>query len=73
MLSKKFKSAIILSLTSFIVCNAQVAPVISPIGGFNIDGYLERQGAGGDWLMGSSPLDVPGSFVFSSTTGTPLM
>jgi len=68
---KKFKAAIILSLTCFMICNAQVAPVISPIGGFNIDGYLERQGAAGDWLSGNPPFDAPGSFVFSSLTGIP--
>jgi len=66
----------IISITIIFVvnfCFGQTAPVISPIGGFNIDGFLERQGPGGDWLKGSSPLDAPGSFVFSSTTGTPLL
>ena len=50
------------------ICNAQVAPVISPVGGFNIDGYLERQGAAGDWFSGNPPFDAPGTFVFSLTS-----
>ena len=72
LLTKHFRLTLTLLLTTFMITIAQVAPVISPIGGFNIDGYLERQGPGGDWLKGSSPLDGPGSFVFS-TFGSPML
>jgi len=39
-----------------------IAPVISPVGGFAIDGYLQRQGAAGDWGAGPGG-NQPGSVV----------
>lgn len=71
-LKKHFNLTALSLLSIVIIGKAQVAPVISPTGGFSIDGYLERQGAAGDWLKGNSPLDVAGSYVFSSA-GIPLL
>ncbi|HKC35063.1 MAG TPA: hypothetical protein VKB95_03340, partial [Chitinophagaceae bacterium] len=68
-LTKHFRSTLILLLTTFMISEAQVAPVTAPIGGFKIDGYLERQGPEGDWVKGNPPFDAPGTFLFASGSG----
>ncbi|TAL42539.1 MAG: T9SS type A sorting domain-containing protein [Chitinophagaceae bacterium] len=52
------KKSLLLFVTTlvFIISYGQagIVPVNPPTGGFSIDGYLQRQGPGGDWLEGPS-------------------
>ena len=51
---------------------AGTVPVISPVGGFSIDGYLQRQGAGGDWFGGPGG-NQAGSFVIGGSLNQQLI
>ena len=50
---------------------AGTAPVSIPSGGLSIDGFLQRQGVGGDWLAGPGGSQA-GTFVVSNI-GVPLV
>src|SRR5215831_5330114 len=48
--------------------NAQigVVPLTTPVNGFAIDGYLQRQSTASDWLKGTNPaFQAPGTYLFN--------
>lgn len=71
-----FKAALIILsiffLPEIILGQVGIVPLPIPTGGFNIDGYLERQSGAGDWLKGNPPFDAQGSFLFTSSSGSPV-
>ena len=69
----KYVLAFLFYLSFFLKGISQVGtvPINTPTGGFRIDGYLQRQGAAGDWL--SAPgLNQAGSYILDNT-GFPVL
>ena len=71
LLRKGITFSIIIFVFNFCFGQTGTVPVILPPGGFKIDGYLQRQGAAGDWLSGPGG-NEPGTYLLNNN-GVPVL